>query len=536
MSAEDTPVGLPRAPWVLFASLCGGILFTALFFSAEIVGINVPFFVLVTVVVTVLLGRVQGLVLSRSALWFAAGAVILSVFMAFRRSEILLVFDSVCVVILLLFACASYRNEVIVKEGGIANLFLMPLRIFGFSLWLAKGVVAEARLSSKSHNIDKERWLPVFRGLLIALPILIIFGSFLASADENFADLLKGIISIDASTLEQLLWVLVVSWFGAGALYVTYAPDVAEQRWQAFLFGNQSPEMLSSLPALGSDQAGSAFRFGAVEVCTVLVCVLGMFLMFIYVQFFTLFGGDSNIATPGVTYSSHARAGFFQLLVVAALCFAMLLACRRYIAFSDKQDGLRRVFVVLNVGLIIAALIILFSAHTRMGIYEDAYGYTQKRLVTSVFMLWLGALFVWFMLSFVRAWSDRFNFNIGVCIMSVGFVLHLNVMNPDATIAKANIERYVATGKIDKHYMYLLSSDADQVLMNAPLLVQNMANRELQQQADLAAKRWRDRAIGRNYETRDWWNMQFNFSAYFAHVRALELIGPMQTEKKAAPE
>ena len=66
-------------------------------------------------------------------------------------------------------------------------------------------------------------WLPVFRGLLIATPILLVFALLFASADAVFAGLVRDAldlpISIDLEDLAgRAVVVLVVAWAAAGLL------------------------------------------------------------------------------------------------------------------------------------------------------------------------------------------------------------------------------------------------------------------------------------------------------------------------------
>jgi hypothetical protein len=49
----------------------------------------------------------------------------------------------------------------------------------------------------------------------------------------------------------------------------------------------------------------------------------------------------------------------------------------------------------------------------------------------------------------------------------VGFLVTLNLVNPDAFIARQNLARYEATGKLDVYYLTWLSDDALPVLVDS---------------------------------------------------------------------
>ena len=66
-------------------------------------------------------------------------------------------------------------------------------------------------------------------------------------------------------------------------------------------------------------------KLGAIEITTVLSSLNILFLMFIFVQLSYFFGSDTLVrATAGVTYSSYARSGFFELVSVATIAIISL--------------------------------------------------------------------------------------------------------------------------------------------------------------------------------------------------------------------
>lgn len=104
------------------------------------------------------------------------------------------------------------------------------------------------------------------------------------------------------------------------------------------------------------------------------------------------------------------------------------------------------------------------SAFQRLRLYEAAYGYTQLRLYSHVFMVWLAVAFVWFLVTLWR-WPDRFA--IGAFVAVLGFLVTLNALNPDAFIAEQNLARYQASGKLDAYYLTRLSEDTVPTLVLA---------------------------------------------------------------------
>ena len=102
------------------------------------------------------------------------------------------------------------------------------------------------------------------------------------------------------------------------------------------------------------------------------------------------------------------------------------------------------------VGLV---LVILASAMKRMALYESAYGYTHLRVYTHVFMVALAGVLVW---RAVTLWWRPERFAIGAFVGALGFLAALNVLNPDAFIARGNLARVRGGSALDESYMVSL--------------------------------------------------------------------------------
>ena len=81
----------------------------------------------------------------------------------------------------------------------------------------------------------------------------------------------------------------------------------------------------------------------------------------------------------------------------------------------------------------------LVSAYKRLVLYETAYGFSELRTYTHVFMLWLALLLVaTVVLEILR--RERM-FALAALIASVGFAVTLPLLNVDAFIVRQNIQR-----------------------------------------------------------------------------------------------
>jgi hypothetical protein len=190
-----------------------------------------------------------------------------------------------------------------------------------------------------------------------------------------------------------------------------------------------------------------------------------VFILFLVAQATVIFGGHEYLErTTGLTYAEYVHQGFGQLTVATALTLLVVWAATRK---APRESPADRAWIRLSLGLLCAlTLVVVASALYRMHVYQDAYGFTQLRLLVDVFEGWLGALVLATMVGGVAlraSWLPRFGLFSGVALL-----LGLAAMNPDAWIAQQNLERYESTGKVDWTYLGDLSDDALPVLATLP--------------------------------------------------------------------
>jgi len=423
-----------------------------LLFYGKALGVSVPLFVLLLMVALFGLGWLEGVQPARRNLWLLAPLIFFAS-MVFVRANPFVTFLNAVSSLGLLGLVAHFYAAGHPQRLGLMGYPIVLLRTAGNAL------VRPAPLLSASMDLKAVRrrggrnLLPVIRGLLLALPVLVIFTALLASADLVFADYLKDLFSLEISPdLLELLWrgiiVLGSAWFLAGGLAYALGRSPA------------SDDQGALEKALGS--LAQVVRLGFVEAATVLIPVDLLFLVFVWIQFAYLFGGRANITVEGYTYAEYARRGFFELVAVSVLTLGLILGLRW---LTRRETGRQaRVFNGLSSLMVGLVLVILASAFQRLRLYEAAYGYTQLRLYSHVFMVWLAAAFVWFLVTLWR-WPDRFA--IGAFVAVLGFLIALNAINPDAFIASQNLARYQASGKLDAYYLTHLSEDAVPALVLA---------------------------------------------------------------------
>jgi hypothetical protein len=179
-----------------------------------------------------------------------------------------------------------------------------------------------------------------------------------------------------------------------------------------------------------------------------------------------LFGGhDHVLETAGLTYSEYAHQGFWQMLAAAVLTLGVVAGAALYARPESRSE--RLLLRILLGSLCGMTIVVLVSVLHRMRLYEEAYGLTRLRLLVEAFAAWLGVVFALVLTGGawqrVRAQLLR----IGVAVTAAGLIA-FSVAGPDRLIAERNVDRWRATGEIDRYYLATLSSDAVPVLLQLP--------------------------------------------------------------------
>jgi len=433
--------------WVVFAL---GWAFDFLFWEKS-PGINIALYVALCLVAGILLLRADGHHPKRNTI-FVLPLIALFAVITFLRQEPMTVFLSVVLIIFLMgvFAISFLGGRW--PSYSLLDYFNGFLRLAGSMVARPLGFSAEVRKEQiESEGRRASRVWPVVRGILIALPILAIFASLLASADVVFSQRLDEFIELfNLENLPEyifrLVYILVFAYAIAG-IYLHAAMQSKDEK----LVGEEKPVVPSFL--------------GFTEAAIVLGSVTILFAIFVFIQFQYFFGGQTNIQIDGYTYSEYARRGFGELVTVAF--FSLLLILSASGVTRRETVTQRRVFSGLGIGIVALVLVMLVSAFQRLVLYEAAYGFSRLRTYTHVFIIWLALLLVAVVV--LEILQRERAFALAAVIASLGFVLSLGIMNVDGFIVQQNVDRAVQGEEFDVSYLADLSSDAVPELAEAYL-------------------------------------------------------------------
>ena len=439
-----------RRPWLLLGGALGiGFAGIALLFGQP-PGMGYALTALLTAAIWVAVGFALGIRPSLSGLILIALALFYSAMVAVRASPALLVLNVLMGFGLALLIAAIYR------PGRLARMSLtdyaVALVMSGLALVYQPFLLIFSDLPRIERTPGKRRRLaPVLWGVALAVPLLLVFGALFAAADAVFANFLQGIfawVQDYPQLLARLILSLILSWLALG---------LARRAFTA----RMTPPKLE-------DYANLDFlHLGASTAITALALVDLLFLGFVLVQAVYLFGGSDTLARTGLTYSEYARRGFFELVTVAALVLGLILLMDWLTRFVAGRG--RRTINLLHGGLIALTLVILVSALFRMRLYQQEFGLTELRFYTTAFMVWLGIVLAWLAVTVLRVREPagdnpgRRRFAFGALVASLALVVALDLINPDALIARTNLTRATAgMGQpLDAEYLaWTLSADA----------------------------------------------------------------------------
>lgn len=431
---------------VIFFAAAVGILADYLFYQKSI-GISFLLFNLIIVIFSVLLANRFGQKISKIQAFFLISILFFSTETFIRASGFLTFFNVLGSVYLLIIFFALFRDKDILDFNFLryvfSPLFFLSASFFGSSKFIAK----YKKAFPEDKKVGHVKIRGVVKGIFISIPVLVVLFWLLYSADlifQSYADKLIEFLRIDWDWIDFNLAVRILKIFLVSYLFIGIF---------SFIIGGGKTE------AVKNGEENKRKILGATESMTILVLVEALFLIFIAIQFFYLFGGRNYIwgIDKYITYAEYARSGFYELIGVAIISFLLIYSLDKFARKETPKE--RKTFKIFNAVLVSETLIIMFSAIKRLSLYTDGYGFTFARFLAFVFLFWI--LFVFLMFLYKIFWEKKESvFLFMVFCLTIVFWMGINILNPDAFIAGKNIERFIHGKKLDASYFYALSDDA----------------------------------------------------------------------------
>jgi hypothetical protein len=290
-----------------------------------------------------------------------------------------------------------------------------------------------------SHSLKKRTddskllvWRKVAIGMLISIPVLLVVMKLLMSADTEFERLVGGIPD----------WFLVIDGESVARLVIILFCTCA-------FFAYMQVLLKKHIKVVEHQKEFQLGQLDAVIAITVLAIINIVYILFTIVQFKYFFSGTLQ---GNFTYAEYARKGFFELLFVTLINLFILVFVLTFVNWAI--GSVKRLMQIMLTVLILASSVMLCSAFLRLGLYEDAYGFTITRVLAHSFMIFLTVIFAY---TLVKIWIGKLSLFHFYFISFLLYYTAISSINIDSIVVKENIARYETSGKIDVQYLDSMS-------------------------------------------------------------------------------
>lgn len=475
---------------MLISSLVLAVSFDILI-AQPFVGISYPIFILV--LLAAVYGNTRTLLAkeTRSGWLLVFPVIALAMTWFIFTNQVLRMLNSLVVPILLvahiLLVTKNSRHEwfrVYFLKDICRGLIVRPLQNAAKPF-----AVVWALARQESDVASRTVFRKVILGVVFTLPLLIIVVMLLAAADQVFGyfiDYIMANISIAKIIRHSLIMGIVT------------LPAFS------FIWGlkNNRGEQVPC-------EAGTK-KIDEIIVISGLCVLSSVYVLFSVIQFSYLFGNFADRLPDGLTYAAYARRGFFELVAVVLINTGIIVGAINFTATTARGPEL--VLKGLNSVLVLSTFVMLLSAHYRMSLYEESFGYTYLRVFTHGFMIMVFAMLC---ATFYRVWSDKIKLAKWLAVIGLISYVTINYANVDTFIARKNVERFYRTGSIDVYYMAELSDEALPYLLELTYVTDSKIQQAAKEQIIIK------RINHDNFETRIW--QGYNLSEQQARILLQEI-------------
>lgn len=313
--------------------------------------------------------------------------------------------------------------------------------------------------AAKNSLKKKNKFGMVILGVIVALPVIFIVTPLLSSADAAFGNIVKKLFSDVALLVVSFILTCVALPFITSYGFSLSHGIVKERNKQMNAKqGKASPVFLNTF-----------------------LCIVGfVYVVFLFSQLAYISDTFAFLLPEEFSAAEFARSGFFQMAAIAFinLFITFIVASKEKVKENGKLPVSTKLLLTF---FSLFSIFLIINAFIRMSMYIDMYGLTQKRVITSVFMIMLCIIFL---VVLIRIFNEKFkyiNFIFVICSLTVVF---LSVSDIDRNISKYNYNKYVAEEiEIDfDHYIslgYAAVPELEKLTKDDGLLTRELAHEAL---------------------------------------------------------
>lgn len=330
------------------------------------------------------------------------------------------------------------------KKNYLKSYIYNIIELLSDTIKSYKEGIEHTKEKSKEHiklniKIDKEDTKKIVTSLVIVSVVIGIVIILLTTADSIFANLFSGMggllnnINIE-NTINLILRLAIIV-----IIYVIFLNLIIKIQKE---YKKETQELKSNKNEY------------TITIKLLLIALNIIYLIFCFIQIKSLFAKINIDET--FEYAEYARTGFFQLMFVSIINFAIIIIANKYNTNKEK------IIKVLSLLLVAFTVIIAISSMYRMHMYEMEYGLTYLRifvyiiLITEILTL---IPIIYYIL------NEKFDFIKWSFIIVVSIYCIVNYMNLEKIIINKNINRETNTVPIDYKYISkIISEDSYEIL------------------------------------------------------------------------
>lgn len=298
------------------------------------------------------------------------------------------------------------------------------------------------------NTIEKENVKKIAISLLIVFAVVGVVIGLLISADSIFANIFENIANVFkniniSSTLRFVIRLVLI--VVAYILILSFILKLNKE------YNYQAKELKTN---------NNKYAF---TIKLLLIALNIVYLVFCFIQIESLFA-KINIDTD-FNYASYARTGFFQLMFVSFINFAVILLSNKF--NENKEKSIK----ILNLFLVIFTIIIAISSMYRMYMYQTEFGLTYLRMFVYIILITEILTFVPITIYIFYEKFDfmKCSFAIWICVYCV-----INFINIERIIVDTNVNRTSSTRGIDYEYICSIASEDSFDILEAELQKDNL--------------------------------------------------------------
>lgn len=423
----------------VIGSLLVALLQSVLFYGKEI-GISMLIFSIIsTTILWWVLNKKRKIINQKAIFWLIPIILLSSTYLIFANTVFYILNILVIILlIILMFVMATDTHKYMIEYlKNTLKLVKATLSQWENSFRFTKNYANKIVKSNKKWNKEKVKKVTV--SLIIVSVIVAIVIALLASADSIFANLFSGLSAIFENFNQEAIWsmllritIIIIMYF----LFLGFVLTIMDKK------------------DIKKDESKPSILPDKLTIKLLLIVLNVVYLIFCYIQISSLFA-KINLA-GSFSYAEYARSGFFQLMAVSFINFALIFISNKN---NQKREDLIK---ILNILLIIFTMIIVLSSMYRMYMYETEYGLTYLR---SFVYIILATELIALIPTIIYILNAKFDLLKWMIIIGISVYTCTNFINLEGIIITKNIKAKNRRVAIDYNYICeIASSDSYKLL------------------------------------------------------------------------